>query len=356
MVFMTTTIKKKKARGKNGKRIGGERNLLPFLGTRLSNLPSISLERNPEYILLDDGDKLKSKYAELEGKGNRSNKKSKARKRSERIARANKPQSALFSKESTVPQPSKPPIRITHERPTESSDKEYIVQWDNVTFEDRYLIIKGVVPRKTIDLFFKPAQASFNFIKRRIKQRLEPFKIQVSNNQVRLVDSIYIGEVIEYMECKDLLEQMIADGLPNYRSYYDRLPSHLSALFFPKGKREYLDILCDLQSSDYKIVPVSEAIGDSIEDSFLFTVEKGKAMYIIWENTNLSRATYIFCIEIEQYDQRLQFVFDYIVSTLRAKRQKLHSEDIDKEVFGNFEIINHTEVEAWQNRAIQIMQ
>jgi hypothetical protein len=92
-----------------------------------------------------------------------------------------------------------------------------------------------------------------------------------------------------------------------------------------------------------------------MEDSFLFTFEKESQIFIIWENTNLSRATYVFHVEPKRYEERLQFVFDYIVSNVRAKRQRLHSDSMDTEVFGEFEIINHTEVEAWRNRIAQMI-
>jgi hypothetical protein len=57
-------------------------------------------------------------------------------------------------------------------------------------------------------------------------------------------------------------------------------------------------------------------------------------------------------MSIEQVQQLspFQFLFDYIVGDIRAKRQRLHSNTIDKAMFGDFEIINHTEVEAWRER------
>ncbi|MDR1700754.1 MAG: hypothetical protein LBR68_06140, partial [Lachnoclostridium sp.] len=280
---------------KKKKRQVQERHLLPFLETRLRKLPSLSLnERDSKYAVLDDGDRLKNKNTERENQYNHGRKKSKTEKRKARIAKANQPKLASFFKKPSEQTPSTPSVRIVREHIETYNEKEYTVQWDNVTFEDRYLVIRGVVPRRSIDLFFKPAQASFNLIKRRIKQQLQPFKIQVTGDQVRLLDNIYIGEVVEYMECKDALDKMLESGLPDYRGYYDRIPSRLSALFFPKDKREYLDILCDLQSDNRKIVPVAEIMGDTVEDSFLFTIERGEVIYIIWENTNLSRATYVF--------------------------------------------------------------
>jgi hypothetical protein len=323
----------------------------PSLEEKLLALEPSKLEKlDAKYKVLDSDGKLRNKI-----KDESRNKKSKAEKRRERIARANQPKLASFFSK-TPRTPSTPSVKITHRHPVEDAEKVYTVQWDNVSFEDRYLIIKGVVPRMTIDLFFKPAKASFNFIKRRIANRLQPFKIQITNDQARLIDNIYLSEVIEYMVCQDALEQMLNNGLPDYGGYYNRVPSHLSALFFPKDKKQYLDILCDLQSDQHKIIPVVEAIGDTMEDAFLFTVERGGTIHVIWENTNLSRATYVFRVEPEQYEERLQFVFDYIVSNVRAKRLRLHSDSIDTEMFGDFEIINHTEVEAWRNRLCQIIR
>jgi hypothetical protein len=337
--------KSTKKTGKGKKRKGEERHLLHFLETRLSKLPPIKLnESNPKYGLLANEDKPKGECRESEDKSKRTQIKNKGK-----HTRANQPELASFFRKPSDNTPQTPTVRITRRIDT-PHDTEYTVQWDNVTFEERYLVIKGVVPHKTIDLFYKPAQASFNFIKRRIKQRLQPFKIQISDGQARLLDSLYIGEVVEYLECRDWLEQMLDKGQCDYSGYYDRIPPHLSSLFLPKDKKEYLDILCDLQSDNHKIIPVSEAIGETIEDSFLFTIEREATMYVIWENTNVSRATYLFRVNREEYDQRLQFLFDYIVSDIRAKRQRLHSDSIDKERLGDFEIINHTDVGAWRER------
>jgi len=346
------------------------------------------------------------------------------------IARAN-PHNKLasFFREPSdkVPQEASDIMRIVDPHPVTSSDREYTVQWDNVTFEDRYIVIKGVVPRKTVEIFYKSARASFNslkwklrpfriqisnkqakildstymdeiigvleqeldktpllkvqagnndgeytiqwenvtfenkrlkieriarigtiyvplyqsresfnFIKKRISQRLKPFRIRRNNGLWKILDDVYMQEIVKYLECKDSLEQMIDSGEFDYQDYYTHIPPHLSDLFFPKDKKEYLDVLCELQSDDHKIIPALEMIGTTIEDSFLFTVKKKGSMYIIWENTNLSRATYVFRIDPAWYEERLQFVFDYIVGDIRAKRRRLHSDNIDKDFFGEY--------------------
>jgi hypothetical protein len=194
------------------------------------------------------------------------------------------------------------------------------------------------------------SRESFNFIKNAIASRREPLKIEWNASTAQIADQINFDKVLAYLVCKENLSSFFTDEGCDYRKYYDSIPAKLSHLFFPESKTEYLNFLSEVHSPAYKIVPVQETLNNLIEDSFLFSVGRSGAVYIIWENTNISRATYVFRVAPEQYEERLQFVFDYIVSSIRAKRQRLHSDDIDKEIFGDFEIINHTEIETWKGR------
>jgi hypothetical protein len=223
------------------------------------------------------------------------------------------------------------------------------VPWDFITFHNQYI---SIMPTYSLSLKIPipESRESFNFIKNAIASRLEPIKIEWNASTAQIADQINFDKVLAYLVCKENLSSFFTDEGCDYRKYYDSIPAKLSHLFFPKSKTEYLNFLCEVHSPAYKIVPVQETLNNLIEDSFLFTVERSETVYIIWENTNISRATYVFRVAPEQYEERLQFVFDYIVSSIRAKRQRLHSDDIDKEIFGDFEIINHTDIEAWKER------
>ncbi len=228
-----------------------------------------------------------------------------------------------------------------------------VVPWDFITFHDHYI---SILPMDMLSLKIPVAEskASFNFIKNAIASRLEPIKIKWNAVSAKIADQPHFDKILEYLVCKENLSSIFADESYEYRRYYDSIPSKLSRLFFPKSKTEYLDFLSGVHSPAYKIVPVQEMLNNTVEDAFLFTVERERAMYIIWENTNLSRATYVFRVDPVEYEDRLQFVFDYIVSNVRAKRQRLHSDSIDKDMFGDFEIINHTEIGTWRLRLDQL--
>lgn len=227
------------------------------------------------------------------------------------------------------------------------------VSWDVITFHDHYISI--LLPNlRPFSITIHESKESFNFIKNAIASRLEPIKIEWTAATAQIADQVNFDKVLAYLACKENLSSFFTNEGCDYHKYYDSIPAKLSHLFFPKSKTEYLNFLSEVHSQAYKIVPVQETLNNSIEDSFLFTVERDGVIYIIWENTNLSRATYVFSIAPEQYEERLQFVFDYIVSSIRAKRQRLHSGGIDKEIFGNFEIINHTEIETWKGRLMPL--
>ena len=214
------------------------------------------------------------------------------------------------------------------------------------------------MPTNTLSLNIpvKESKASFNFIKKMIVSRLRPLVMEWNAYTANIVDKIHFADVIKYMECKENLSNILKNEMYEYKNIYDSIPPKLTYLFFPKSKTEYLEFLCDIHSELYKVVPVCEVLNDNIEDAFLFSVETEKQVYIIWENINLSRATYIFHSNKDSYHTKLQFLFDYIVSTVNEKRRRLHSKGLDLGVFGKFEIINHTDVRLWKNQLLIILE
>lgn len=124
--------------------------------------------------------------------------------------------------------------------------------------------------------------------------------------------------------------------------------------FVPRDVTRYLDFLQDKQSEYVNIVPIEEYNGGSREDAFLFTVMIGDRPCIVWENTNPSRATFVFPCTEESYNEKIQTVCNFIADERTGKRQYLHS-DACNVTFGEKPVLlAHNTFESWSERLMAI--
>jgi len=225
------------------------------------------------------------------------------------------------------------------------------IPWTLIHFQDGFIIIN--LPNSiSVDVSLPISRKSFNYIKKRIQTRLNPLRISWNKYEALVLDTEYFNEILHYLKCKDELELLIENENTNnsFKLYHNIIPQKLSTIYFPKDKTEYLNYFCEIQSEMYKIIPVQEICNNNIEDSFLFTIEKGNNIYIVWENINPNRATYIFQSTRIKYVNDLQFIFDYLISDIKAKRENLHKRNIFKDKFGDYNIYNHTDVHIWKSK------
>lgn len=125
--------------------------------------------------------------------------------------------------------------------------------------------------------------------------------------------------------------------------------------FVPRDMTSYLNFLSDHQAiDDYPIVPIEEYIGGSYEEGALFTLLIKEQLYIVWENFNDSRSTYLFRCTKENYEDMRQRVFDYIMTQESSKRQFLRTKEC-KEIFGEKpRMVVHNSLESWSERLMSM--
>jgi hypothetical protein len=93
------------------------------------------------------------------------------------------------------------------------------------------------------------------------------------------------------------------------------------------SRTEYLKHLAKIIGPEFKLIPVLEYANGKVEDSFLFRLRnKNGNILLIWENVNVSRATYIFKFPERKQDQALKNIEDFISTTdFEHKRSILSS-------------------------------
>jgi len=128
-------------------------------------------------------------------------------------------------------------------------------------------------------------------------------------------------------------------------------------------KSHYLKYLATIQNSEYKIIPIWEAINNTKEETFIFRLKTNKnKILVIWENANESRASHLFLISHTQDKIQLKLIQDYITrNDITTKRSLLHnsssvfSKDIKSELNYIYHI-NHLNLNDYKSKIQYILK
>ena len=75
----------------------------------------------------------------------------------------------------------------------------------------------------------------------------------------------------------------------------------------------YLKVLARLQSPAYRLITIQEKYGGRLEESHIYRLQTGTGrVLIVWENTNASRAAYLFIATIENMQDQLARIEAFI--------------------------------------------
>jgi hypothetical protein len=230
------------------------------------------------------------------------------------------------------------------------------ISWDWVSFDDGYVIITNPDGNYRYNLHILKAKKIFNHIHKRVEAILPPFKIKyyIAMNEIQLIDTLEFSNVIRYLEIKSKLVALPENIVhQDFHDIISHLPNKLESYYFPLHKTTYLEYLCLNQCDEYKIIPLVETRVSNgqitHEDAFLFTI-RGKerdVFLIVWENVNISRASFIFPVAKASYENRINEIFQYICNVTSKKRFTLHQTKNIPHELQPFWIVNHTTLGAW---------
>lgn len=223
-----------------------------------------------------------------------------------------------------------------------------IVNWDEVTFCDSYIVVNHDGYKYKIEDF--QARKIYNSIKLLYERRLEPIKVRLTYHGAYLEDTILFNEVVKFLRIHTTFKDVHHLDFNTLCG----LSKKLSNLFIPYSKSEYFEFLCDLQISSLPVIPVAEKCL-SRPDSFLFTYRSDNdKVFIIWESVQSGLATYIFEVKPELYPESLSRIYDYVSSELTTKRIYLRNNISNDYLAENGKPIEHTTISEWKTRLNEI--
>lgn len=120
-----------------------------------------------------------------------------------------------------------------------------------------------------------------------------------------------------------------------------------------------LQFLQGLQLANKQIIPIKEKFCSSSTDSYheepalLFSIGQGtNTMTLAFENVSISRATYLFIIKRDSFDNAVRSIQKYFTSETKIKRQMLqYSRDMFSISDGILKVIRviHDDNKNWQS-------
>ena len=229
------------------------------------------------------------------------------------------------------------------------------VDWEDITIIDKYIIISEPFGGE-LHWFDKNVNASMNSLLHVLSSKLPKLIVEFRINSAPVIlNPEVLHDGITLLSVKDDLSGFVSSQEDSsfILDTFDKGVSATSRLFMPRDITPYIDFLYDKQEKEqYPIIPVEEYIGGSKEEGALFTIIDKDQPFIVWENFNDARATYVFPCTRDNYQERRQLLFDFIVTGGSGKRQFLRTDDCS-ELFGAKPmLLVHNNFESWSARLI----
>ena len=210
--------------------------------------------------------------------------------------------------------------------------------------------------------FFKKyseiASASLNSIKPYYRfKKIPKLKIHLySNNKLKIInESVLFFHINMLRSAGNLFGNnfniSFNSMLNNFQlSYYNK---HLKHLFHTKS----LKYLCQICHPKLPIYPIPEIIISSnqkpeIHDSFIFQVESGNKIYLIWESTIEKKATYIFL----RQKSNIHLLFNYMTGENSNKRLTLIQNEEIKAHLSFVDRVVHNYYADWKKRIEYVLK
>jgi hypothetical protein len=97
------------------------------------------------------------------------------------------------------------------------------------------------------------------------------------------------------------------------------------------SRTDYLKHLAKMLNEEFRLIPVREYSNGKFEDSFLFRFRNRNGnILLVWENVNVSRATYVFKFSQEKHKEVLKNIEFFITNTdFEHKRSVLSGKHLE---------------------------
>lgn len=222
-------------------------------------------------------------------------------------------------------------------------DGEILLPWKYVRYVDGKAFFyhpnheKGINSTLPFKLEIEKAQKSFMDINKSILWNFPFIQCKTDKGKIVGIDEYFAKYVIsELSYIQDVIRRR--NSVLNY--------SNCTAKdILIHYKSQQLDFLEKKQLKKYEIIPVLEKTANLSaqreEPSLIFTVAANSEMCtLVYENTFISRASYIFIVERDSYDMALNLIISYFTSKSINKRAELqYSRDMFTKADGFLRVI-----------------
>jgi hypothetical protein len=184
------------------------------------------------------------------------------------------------------------------------------------------------------------------FTSKKVKQLINGFKLQ------KYVETLKKNKEIpsDWWNSSDYRE---IKTLENYRKIsYSKVNKEVSY------KNVYIDYLTSYQGENPLLI-AHEIFNGQEEKCFVFNISiDDKRSAIIYENININRATNVFIIDKQDYEESMNLIFNYFTDEdLSRKRMSIRTNQNPPEKFKAIEIktINHDNLNLWINKLNELI-
>lgn len=233
--------------------------------------------------------------------------------------------------------------------------------WDDITFDTDCLRIKpGRIQHILKPIPFKGAMGSLNAIKQEYfaAKYNKPFKLVFKDSILDKAASP------NWMEIMDLIEKAIEitrfaavpktivkkASSPNKRN---KNGNDSPKQMHPQERPNYLKVLAQHQSPEYRLITIQEKYGNRVEESHIYRFVTGtNRILIVWENTNAARASYLFIAPPDNLQEQLTRIEAFIhtgdLLYKRSRFQKLKENKQLRSQLGYVGSVRHETVEQFR--------
>lgn len=233
------------------------------------------------------------------------------------------------------------------------------IPWQDVIFYNGFIQIK--IKNKRIEITIATSNEVLNELTTILSKKSEDGLIFSKNdkNNYILQNEEVLQNVVLFLKIQYKLNNLEM-GDPAFKSLISEFKNVFNTARHSLPKSYYFNYLFENHDIEYPVVPVSE-INQSIEEpSYIFTLVKNNNIYLIWENKNEGRATYIFHSEVPTYSKTLQILHDYIKADLKRKRSNINQYTNQLIELSNsikfIGKISHSDLGTWKDNLKNLMK
>lgn len=251
---------------------------------------------------------------------------------------------------------------IIQEQSVSSLEQFSYITWDNILFRNGHILFASPYSKdggKGKIISWKNSIPDFELIKPALKKKIPVIKVKVQ--KINITDIINIDEITQsIISLKNQPSHLIDVAIKKTPIKVINKPKRISVSEFyslPDVKSSvFLKKLCNLHLKDFPIFYCVETRtnfsgSSSPEKAFVFCLkETSSNLIIIYENTIVSRSSYIFKIKKGGFIGTINKIHDFFSSSLENKREKLSISSIEfpTKVISYKRII-HNSIEQWIN-------